>query len=323
MTVVSNVLLVMVAAVLAILFAMPPDTQYLQLLITEIASYALLAIAFDVCMGFTGLLSLATALYFGLGAYFFVFGLSVLGVDVLGSTVISVMLVLSIAVPTGIVAVQLRGAAFLVATLIFVTASHALAQNWKNITGGDDGLVLVPSLFRMFNTQFTAPDRYRFGLIVFALGFFLTVAVIRSPLGRLFRSVKENEFRLDLLGYNARLIKLIAYCWAAFLASLAGAIYCVSFQHVHTGLFNWSVSANALIWAFFGGLGSVFGPLIGVSLLVPFENYISSIVGYPRLLTGVLLIIVVLVNRNGIVGLLITLSERHMTTGRHRSGDRT
>jgi branched-chain amino acid transport system permease protein len=323
MRVIPNILLVVVAVVLAVLFAIPPDTLYVQLLITEIASYALLAIAFDVCMGFTGLLSLATALYFGLGAYFFVFGLQVLGADVLGSTIISVVLVICIAILTGIVAVRLRGAAFLVVTLILVTASHALAQNWKNITGGDDGLVLAPSLFRIFDTPFTAHDRYRFGLIVFALGFFVTIAVIRSPLGRLFRSVKENEFRLDLLGYNARLVKLIAYCWAAFLAALAGAIYCVSFQHVHTGLFNWSVSANALIWAFFGGLGTVFGPVIGVSLLVPFENYISSIVGYPRLLTGVLLVIIVLVNRNGIAGLLIALSERLMRRKPQPSGDRT
>jgi branched-chain amino acid transport system permease protein len=320
MTAVPNLFLVIVAAVLAILLMLPPPTQYLQLLITEIAGYALLAVAFDVCMGFTGLLSLAVALYFGLGAYFFVLGLQVLGTDVVGATAIAVVLVLCVALPTGLIAVQLRGAAFLVVTLIFVTASHALAQSWKSITGGDDGLVLAPSLFRIFGVPFTTIDRYRFGLIVLAIGFFLTVALIRSPLGRLFLSVKENESRLDLLGYNARAIKLIAYCWAAFLAALAGAIYCVSFQHVHTGLFNWTVSANALIWAFFGGLGSLIGPLIGVSVLVPLENYISSVIGYPRLLTGILLVIVVLMHRKGVAGALIALFERLMRREPPRAG---
>jgi branched-chain amino acid transport system permease protein len=110
-----------------------------------------------------------------------------------------------------------------------------------------------------------------------------------------------------MLGYNARLIKLMSFCWAAALAALAGAIYCVSFQHVHTGLFNWSVSANALMWAFFGGLGSLIGPLIGVSVLVPLENYISSVIGYPRLLTGMLLVILVLLHGKGVTGLLMAL----------------
>lgn len=316
----ANWFMALVAVVLVGLFLAPPNTQYLQLLITEIAGYALLAIAFDICMGFTGLLSLATALYFGLGAYFFVLSMNWFNADIIQATAFSAMLVLGVALPTGLIAVQLRGAAFLVVTMIFVTASHALAQNWKGLTGGDDGLVLNPSLFRIFGAELEASGRYRFGLIVFAIGFFLTVALVRSPLGRLFRSVKENEFRLDLLGYNARTIKLIAYCWAALLAALAGAIYCVSFQHVHTGLFNWSISANALIWAFFGGLGSLFGPLIGVSLLVPFENYIGAIVGYPRLVTGILLVVIVLVNRNGVYGLLVTLHNRLTRSSPPRSG---
>jgi branched-chain amino acid transport system permease protein len=310
MTVVPNLVLAIVAAVLALLFALPPSTEYLQLLITDIVRCALLAVAFDVCLGFTGLLSLATALYFGLGAYFFVLSLKILGVDVLAATAFSVVLVLSVAAVTGLLAVQLRGPAFLVVTLIFVTASYALAQNWKNVTGGDDGLVLDPSLFHVLNRQLTSVDRYRFGLIVFTMGFFLTVALIRSPLGRLLRSVKENEFRLELLGYNSRVIKLIAFCWAALLASLAGAVYCVAFQHVHTGLFYWSISANALIWAFFGGLGSLIGPVIGVAVLLPFENYMSSVIGYPRLFSGLLLVIVVLVHKDGLTGILGTLYER-------------
>jgi branched-chain amino acid transport system permease protein len=320
MRVVANVLLTMVALTLISLFLIPPRTQYLQLLIAEVASYALLAVAFDICMGFTGLLSLATALYFGLGSYFFVFSMQLLGADILGATAISALLTLSVALPTGLIAVQLRGAAFLVVTMVFVTASHALAQNWKNITGGDDGLVLDPSLFLLFNSPLTGADRYRFGLVVFTIGFFLTVALIRSPLGRLLRSVKENEFRLDLLGYNARLIKLISFCWAALLAALAGAIYCVAFQHVHTGLFSWSISVSALIWAFFGGLGSLVGPVIGVSVLVPFENYIGAIVGYPRLLTGLLLITMVLVNRKGIYGLFVAISSGFMRSKPPRIG---
>jgi branched-chain amino acid transport system permease protein len=310
MTVVGRPVLALVAAVLAVLFALPPTTNYLQLLISEIVSYALLAVAFDVCLGFTGLLSLATALYFGLGAYFFVFGLQVVGLGVGAATALAVALVLCVAAVTGRIAVQLRGPAFLVVTLILVTAAYALAQSWKAVTGGDDGLVLDPALFKMLDIQFTSVHRYRFSLVVFAIGFFLTVALIHSPLGRLFRSVKENEFRLELLGYNPRIIKLVAFCWAAMLAALAGAIYCVAFQHVHTGLFYWSISANALMWAFFGGLGSLIGPVLGVTILLPFESFMSPLVGYPRLFTGVVLMIIVLVHRGGVVGALSAVAGR-------------
>jgi branched-chain amino acid transport system permease protein len=318
---VGNALLLLVATVLFVLFLIPPSTQYMQLLITEIAGYGLLAVAFDVCFGFTGLLSLATALYFGLGAYFFVFSLKALGMDVLGAMMISIVLVLGIATLTGIIAVQLRGAAFLVLTMILVTASYGLAQAWKNVTGGDDGLVLDPSLFHGLGRQFTSTDRYRFALSLFAVGFFVTVALIRSPMGRLFRTVKENAFRLELLGYSATSIKLIAFCWAALLAAIAGVIYCVTFQHVHTGLFHWSVSANALIWAFFGGLGSLTGPLAGVSVLLPFENYVGSIIGYPRLFSGLLLIAVVLIHKDGLAGIVFSFAKAFKRSHRRPCGD--
>jgi branched-chain amino acid transport system permease protein len=310
MKVVPNAYLALVASGLLALLLLPPNNNYVQLLITEIGMYALLALAFDVSMGFTGMLSLATALYFGLGAYFFVYGSQILGFGIAPALVISAVMVVSAAAVTGVIAVRLRGPAFLVVTLIFVTASHGLAQSWKGITGGDDGLVLDPERFHLFGRVIEPVDRYRIGLCVFAIGFFATVAVIRSPIGRLFRGVKENEFRLEMLGYRSRVVKLIAYCWAALLSSLAGSIYVIAFGHVHTGLFHWSISANALIWAFFGGLGSLIGPLLGVGILVPFEDNMSSWVGYPRLFTGLLLVLIVLIHRDGVIGLLTVAVKR-------------
>jgi branched-chain amino acid transport system permease protein len=318
---VANALLLVIAAALSLLFLIPPSTHYMQLVITEIVGYALVAIAFDLCFGFTGLLSLATALYFGLGAYFFVFGLKVVGMGIGASMIVSIVVVLGIGALTGAIAVQLRGAAFLVLTIILVTASYGLAQAWKHITGGDDGLVLEPALFHGLDRQFTPTDRYRLALSLFAVGFFATVALVRSPVGRLFRTVKQNEFRLELLGYSATTIKLIAFCWAAVLAAMGGIIYCVTFQHVHTGLFHWSVSANALIWAFFGGLGSLTGPLIGVTVLLPFEDYMGSILGYPRLFSGLLLIAVVLINKEGLAGIVVNVSNLFRKTQRKSFGD--
>ena len=317
MNVVPKTFLVVIAAALFLLLLLPPETYYVQLFISEGAMYALLALSFDICMGFAGLLSLATALYFGLGAYFFVLVLHVSDLGVFLALGPSVLMVLVVALVTGAIAVRVRGPAFLVVTLVLVTASHALGQNWKDLTGGDDGVVLNPAIFHWLGSDFEPEHRYRFALIVFMFGFFATVALVHSPVGRLLRSVKENEFRVELLGYNARSIKMIAFCWAAVLGALAGAIYAVAFQHVHTGMFHWSVSADALIWAFFGGLGSLIGPVIGVAILLPFETYMSSLIGYPRLFSGLLLVIVVLVHKDGLMGILKALLD-HIAQGRGR-----
>lgn len=315
---VPRIYLALVAAALAVLLVIPPDSNYLQLLITQIGLNALLAISFDVCLGFTGMLSLATALYYGLGAYAFAYALVGIGADVIGALVIAEGFVVAVATVTGFLAVRLKGASFLVITLLLVTACHALAQNWKLITGGDDGLVLDPRIFRFFSYQFIPVDRYYFGLAMFAIGFFATALLAASPLGRLMRSVKENDFRAEMLGYNMHAIKLVAFTWAAALSGLAGAGYAVAFQHVHTGLLHWLVSADALVYAFFGGVGTLVGSLLGVALLLPFEDFMSTWIGYPRLFTGILLVIVVLMHREGLIGLLDALLQR---IGRlHESG---
>jgi hypothetical protein len=141
-------------------------------------------------------------------------------------------------------------------------------------------------------------------LAVFALGYLSSVAIVHSPLGLLMRGVRENEFRVELLGLNPYLIKLVAFCWAAIVAGLAGAAYAAALGHVHAGLFDPSVSGQAMAWAFFGGIGSLTGSLIGAAVLAPLEDYMSSFLGYPKLFTGILLVtIVISMHREGVLGL--------------------
>jgi len=302
--------LVVVAIVLAGLLAMPPASNYWQLLITQIGLFGLLAIAFDICLGFAGMLSLATALYYGLGAYFFAYALTALGLDVVGGAIVAVGLTMIVAALTGALAVRLKGPSFLIMSLLLVTAAHAIAQNWKEITGGDDGLVLDPALFHIMGYAFVPMDRYYFGLSLFGIGFFASAGLVASPLGRLMRSVKENDFRAEMLGYSARIIKLTAFTWAAGISALAGVGYAAAFQHVHTGLFHWTVSVEALLFAFFGGIGTLVGPVLGAAIVLPFEDFMSSQVGYPRLFTGILLVAMVLVHRQGVIGLVKAAAAR-------------
>ncbi len=297
--------IVLVLAVLALVALFPSSETYWRQLISQIGASALLAVSFDVSLGFTGMLTMGTALFFGLGAFVFAYALLLNGVDVIGGIVVAEAGVLTAAVLTGALAVRLRGPSFFVLTLLVVSVAQNLAQNWRALTNGDDGFALDPEIFTLFGHKLTSLGRYYFGLAVFAFGYLATVILVRSPFGLLMRSVRENDFRVELLGLNPYVIKLAAFCWSAQLAGLAGIIYAASIAHVHAGLFDPSISGQALLWGFFGGVGTLAGPIFGAAVLVPFEDYMSTYIGYPKLFTGIALIVIVLaMRRQGILGLL-------------------
>ena len=297
--------IILVALLLGLTAAFPSSETYWRLLICQIGSSALLAISFDICLGFAGLLTMATALFSGLGAFIFAYVLQVHGIDIVAGVIATELAVLVAAVLIGALAVRLRGPSFLVFTLLMVSAAQHLAQSWRGVTGGDDGFSLDSDIFTLFGAQLSSIGRYYFALAVFALGYFSTVAIVRSPLGLLMRSVRENDFRVELLGLNPYVIKMVAFSWGALLAGLAGIIYAATIGHVDAGLFDPNVSGQAMLWGFFGGVGTLAGPMIGAAVLVPFEDYMSTYIGYPKLFTGVFLVVIVLtMRREGVLGLL-------------------
>ena len=194
----AHLALVLVALGLVALF--PSSETYWRELICQIGASALLAIAFDISLGFTGMLTMGTALFFGFGAFVFAYALPLNGVDAVGGIFATEAAVLVVAMLTGALAVRLRGPSFFVLTLLIVSAAQNLAQNWRAITNGDDGFALDPGIFTLFGNQLTSLGRYYFALAVFALGYFMTVIVVRSPFGLLMRSVRENDFRVDCSG---------------------------------------------------------------------------------------------------------------------------
>lgn len=304
-----HVAIVLIA--LAGLCLFPPAQTYWRLLTVQIALSALLAISFDVCLGFTGMLTMGTALFFGLGAFFFSYALMALGLEMLGALAVTQAGILLVSLCVGALAVRLRGPSFLILTLILVIAVQHVAQNWRAVTNGDDGIPLDGEIFRLWGVQITSLGRYYFGLALFAVGYLATVALVRSPLGLLMRGVRGNDFRTELLGHNSHTIKLIAFCWSAQIAGLAGAAYATALGHIHAGLFDPAVSGQAMLWAFFGGIGTLVGPLIGAAVLVPFEDLMGSMLGYPKLFTGILLVsVVVLLHRGGVIGFLERLTLR-------------
>ena len=210
---------------------------------------------------------------------------------------------------TGFIAVRGDKHGLLILTLIFVTVAYVWAQDNRAITGGDDGLILASEPFRVFGSNLSAIGRYRFSMLAFAFSFGLIVYLLWSPFGQVLRAIKDNELRAEFVGYDTRLIKIGAFALSGFAGGVAGLMYAVMYQHVHSGQLHWTVSASALIWAFFGGLGTVAGPVIGVILIRPFEDITGIWIGHPKFFTGLILIAMVLVARAGVLGGALRLAS--------------
>jgi branched-chain amino acid transport system permease protein len=291
-----------------VLTIVPPASSYSQLYVTDLALYALLAVAFDVTFGFGGMLSLAQALFFGVSSYVVAWLLMFGGYDLILVSIAGVAVAVIVAAFTGFIAVRGDKHGLLILTLIFVTVIYVWAQDNRAITGGDDGLILASEPFRVFGHDLTSLGRYRFSMLAFALSFGLIVYLLWSPFGQVLRAIKDNELRTEFIGYDTRMIKIGAFALSGVAGGAAGVMYSVMYQHVHSGQLHWSVSAGALIWAFFGGLGTVAGPVIGVLVLRPFEDFAGIWIGHPKFFTGLILIATVLVARQGVLGAALRVS---------------
>lgn len=305
----------MVLGAVALLLFVPVENHYARTVILEILIYGLLAISFDVVYGYTGLLSLGQALYFGIGAYGTVFGLQGLGLSFPAAAGVGVAAGTTSALVTGYIATRAKGHAFLVVTLIFVSVAFAWAQNNRDITGGDDGIVVAASLFTVAGLELSSTVTYALVIALFIIAYVLTIVLLHSPFGLLLRAIRENDKRAEYLGYNTRWVKLAAFTWAGALAALGGSAYVLVFKLAHTGVMHWSLSADALIWAFFGGLGTLAGPLLGVAILIPFEEAMSDTFGVPKLFTGLLLVATVLIHKGGIAGLILDAIQASRARG--------
>jgi len=259
------------------------------------------------------MLNFGVALYFGAGAYFFLWalqdwhlGLSMAIVVAIGGTFVLALL-------TGALAVRLKGPAFFVMTLIFVTAAYALSQNWKSATGGDDGITLDAGLLTLFGQPLDALARYRLGLLIFFRLLSRHCPRREIPHGQALQGdqgqrIPHGIARLRCQGDQARGILVERRHLRA-----GGRLLCAGVPARAHWPSAWRHLGEHLQVRFFWRNGNARRSRAGVVLLVPFEDYISSLIGYPRLFSGLLLVVIILVNREGVIGLINAASRR---TGR-------
>ncbi|MEV0663999.1 branched-chain amino acid ABC transporter permease [Actinomadura luteofluorescens] len=268
----------------------------------DIVCWALFAAAVDLLLGFTGLLSFGHAAFWGGSAY--ATGLIALHsglpfpVAVLGGAAFAAAL----AVPIGFLSVRLRGIYFAMVTLAFAQMVYFIANQWRDATGGENGLQGIPR--ELFGLDLSDPFFFYYAALPFILaGLFVAWRIVRSPFGRVLMSIRDNPNRARALGYSIDRYKLLAFVLSAALSGLAGGLFTVGHGFASLQGVYWTTSGQAVMMVVLGGIGTLWGGAIGAALIVELNDYLAT-AGFEEtgIITGAIFIVVVLLFRRGVWG---------------------
>ena len=291
-----------VLAVLAALLAIAPFVGVYPVFLMKALCFALFACAFNLLIGFGGLLSFGHAMFLGTAGYVCAHAAKQWGLSpelaILTGTAASGLL----GVIVGALAIRRQGIYFAMITLAIAQMMYFFYLQ-APFTHGEDGIQSVPrgKLFGVIDLSNTL-TMYYFVLVVFLGAFLLIYRVIHSPFGQVLKAIRENEPRAISLGYDAARYKLLAFILSATLAGLAGATKAIVFQLASLTDVHWTMSGEVVLMTLLGGMGTIFGPVVGAFVIISLENYLSAFGEWVTVITGTIFVICVLAFRRGIVG---------------------
>ncbi len=278
-------------------------------LVIHMMIFCILAMGYDICLGFTKQCSLGHSIFFGMGAYGVVFSITHIHVGPLPSLFFSILAGFVISAISGLISVRLSEAYFVIVTAIFFAIFHLLAMDMTWLTGGDDGLsIQLPdiSFWGVNLSLYNQLVNYYFVLIIFAGSYLILNRIIQSPMGKIFISIRENEKRVWFLGYNVFRYKLMAFVISGIFSALSGGLYALSLRYGSADFFSFHWSIMPIVWCLIGGLGTLAGPWIGVVIMSLFQYYVSTWWTYYLIIFGVIILLVLRVSRKGILGYILS-----------------
>jgi branched-chain amino acid transport system permease protein len=293
--------LAVAGAILVVFLVAAPFVLYPVFLMKALC-FALFACAFNLLIGYVGLVSFGHALYFGWASYIAAYAAKSLGLQPELAILVGTATAAGLGVVAGVIAIRRQGIYFAMITLALAQMMYLVAVRVK-FTGGEDGIQAVPRgyLFGVLDLN-VEMYMYAFVLVVTLGAFFLIYRIIDSPFGEVLRAIRENEQRAISLGYNTDRYKLMAFVLSATLAGLAGSTKALVFQLASLTDVHWTMSGEVVLMTLVGGLGTVFGPIVGAFLIVAMENYLAPFGQWVLVIQGAIFVICVLVFRRGIIG---------------------
>ena len=291
-----------VLGALAVFLVIAPFLGFYPVFLMKALCFALFACAFNLLIGFGGLLSFGHAMFLGTAGYVCAHAAKQWGLTpelaILTGTVAAGLL----GVIVGALAIRRQGIYFAMITLAIAQMMYFFYLQ-APFTHGEDGIQSVPRgrLFGVLDLSGNLP-MYYFVLVVFLAAFLLIYRVIHSPFGQVLKAIRENEPRAISQGYDAARYKLLAFILSATLAGLAGATKAIVFQLASLTDVHWTMSGEVVLMTLLGGMGTIFGPVVGALVIVSLENYLAAFGEWVTVITGAIFVICVLAFRRGIVG---------------------
>ena len=264
--------------------------------------FALFACAFNVLIGYVGLLSFGHAAFLGTAGYASAHAAKVWGAPPEAAILLGTAAAGGLGVVLGALAIRSRGIYFANITLAFAQMIYFFSLQ-ATFTGGEDGIQSVPrgTLLGLLDLRQTY-TMYFTVLAIFLLGFLVIYRAIHSPFGQVLKAIRENEPRTVSLGYRPEQYKLIAFVISAALSGLAGATKAIVFQLASLTDVHWTMSGEVVLMTLLGGMGTVFGPVVGAFIIIMLENTLSQLGDWLTVVQGAIFVVCVLIFRRGVVG---------------------
>jgi branched-chain amino acid transport system permease protein len=264
--------------------------------------FALFACAFNLLIGYVGLLSFGHALFFGWASYVSAHAAKVWGVPPELAILAGTAAAAGLGLIVGALAIRRQGIYFAMITLALAQMMFFFAIQ-APFTHGEDGIQAVPrgKLFALIDLA-DQTNMYFTVLVIFLGGFLLIYRIINSPFGEVLKAIRENEPRAISLGYKTERYKLVAFVLSATFAGVAGSTKALVFQLASLTDVDWPMSGEVILMTLVGGLGTLFGPVAGAFFVVTMENYLTTIGQWVFVVQGMIFVVCVLLFRRGIIG---------------------
>ncbi len=287
--------------IMVALLAVAPFVVY-PVFLMQALCFALFACAFNLLVGYVGLLSFGHALFFGWASYLCAHAAKRWGFPPETAVLFGTAGAAALGLVAGFLAIRRQGIYFAMITLALAQMMYFVALR-APFTGGEDGIQDVPRglLFGLFDLSHER-TMYAFVLVTVLAGFLFICRIINSPFGEVLKAIRENEPRAISLGYRTERYKLVAFVLSATMAGLAGALKALVFQLASLTDVYWTMSGEVVLMTLVGGLGTIFGPVVGAFLIVAMETYLAQLGQWVLVIQGAIFVFCVLAFRRGIVG---------------------
>src|SRR6201991_994523 len=301
-----------VFVIMAALLAIVPFTGIYPFFVMQALCFALFACAFNLLIGYGGLLSFGHAMFLGTAGYVSAHALKVWGLSPELGILAGTAAAAGLGVITGLVAIRRQGIYFSMITLALSQLLYFIYLQTP-FTHGEDGIQGIPQgyMFGVFNLA-KSTTLYYVILAGFVFGFLVIYRTINSPFGEVLKSIRENEQRAISLGYKTDQYKLVAFILSGTIAGFAGSLKVFVAQNASLTDVHWSMSGEIVLMTLVGGLGTVFGPVVGAFVIIAMQQYLASFGQWVQVIQGVIFVACVLLFRRGVIGEIAHFLKRSL-----------